>query len=118
MVDLKKALDSNPFVLAPMAAITDSSFRSFMREMGCGVVITELVSAYGIEYRSERTLDLMKFTEGQRPLGVQIFGEDGEILAKAAQYVESTGADFVDINLGCPVPKVVKKGAGSALLRE
>ncbi len=86
--------------------------------MGCGVVITELVSRDGIEYRSERTLDLMKFTEGQRPLGVQIFGEDGEILAKAAQYVESTGADFVDINLGCPVPKVVKKGAGSALLRE
>ncbi len=101
-----------------MAGITDNAFRTFMREMGCGVIITELVSAYGIEYRSQRTLDLMKYAEIQRPLGVQIFGEEGEILAKAAQYVESTGADFVDINLGCPVPKVVKKGAGSALLRD
>jgi tRNA-dihydrouridine synthase B len=117
-MDIVSELKKNPFVLAPMAGITDNTFRTFMREMGCGVVITELVSAYGIEYRSERTLDLMKFTEGQRPLGVQIFGEDGEILAKAAQYVESTGADFVDINLGCPVPKVVKKGAGSAMLRD
>src|ERR1700677_2068126 len=117
-MDIVSELKKNPFVLAPMAGITDNTFRTFMREMGCGIVITELVSAYGIEYRSERTLDLMRFTEGQRPLGVQIFGEDGEILAKAAQYVESTGADFVDINLGCPVPKVVKKGAGSAMLRD
>ncbi len=118
MVDLVAELKKNPFILAPMAGITDSPFRSFMREMGCGVLITELVSAYGIEYRSARTLELMKFTEPQRPLGVQIFGEDGEILAKAAAFVESMGADFVDINLGCPVPKVVKKGAGSALLKE
>src|ERR1700722_17998365 len=117
-MDIISELKKNPFVLAPMVGITDNTFRTFMREMGCGVVITELVSAYGIEYRSERTLDLMKFSEEQRPVGIQIFGEDGEILAKAAQCVESAGADFVDINLGCPVPKVVKKGAGSALLKE
>lgn len=118
MVDLLGELKKNPFVLAPMAGITDSPFRSFMREMGCGIVITELVSAYGIEYRGQRTLDLMKFTEAQRPVGVQLFGEDGEVVARAAAFVESTGADFVDINLGCPVPKVVKKGAGAALLRD
>lgn len=101
-----------------MAAITDSPFRSFMREMGCGALITELVSAHGINYRSDRTLELMRYTEAQRPIGVQIFGEDGLTLARAAAYVEFQGADFVDINLGCPVPKVVKKGAGAALLRE
>lgn len=117
-MDLISHLRKNPFILAPMAGITDNPFRSFMKEMGCGIVITELVSAHGIEYGSERTLNLMKFTEAQRPIGVQIFGEDEDIMAKAAQYVEKQGADFVDINLGCPVPKVVKKGAGSALLKD
>lgn len=118
MVDLVQELKKNPFVLAPMAGITDNAFRSFMREMGCGVVVSELVSAHGIEYRSARTIDLMKFSEMQRPVGIQLFGEDSDILSKAAKFVESEGADFVDINLGCPVPKVVKKGAGSALLKE
>ena len=118
MIDLLSELKKNPFVLAPMAGITDNAFRTFMREMGCGIVVTELISAHGIEYRSHRTLDLMRFTEIQRPIGVQIFGEEAEILARAGQYIESLGADFVDINLGCPVPKVVKKGAGSALLKE
>lgn len=101
-----------------MAAITDSPFRSFMREMGCGIVISELVSAHGILYGSPRTLELMHFTEAQRPVGIQIFGEDTQIMVRAAQKVEEMGADFVDINLGCPVPKVVKKGAGAALLRD
>jgi len=118
VLDLKAELKKNPFILAPMAGITDSSFRTFMREMGCGIVITELVSAFGIEFRSPRTLDLMRFTENQRPVGVQIFGEDAEVLARAAAFVEIYGADFVDINLGCPVPKVVKKGAGSAMLKD
>ncbi|MBK9293560.1 MAG: tRNA dihydrouridine synthase DusB [Oligoflexia bacterium] len=101
-----------------MAGITDTAFRSFMREMGCGVVISELVSAHGIEHKSLRTIELTKFSEIQRPVGIQIFGEDAGVLSKAAQFIEAQGADFVDINLGCPVPKVVKKGAGSALLRE
>jgi len=117
-VDLIAELKKNPFVLAPMAAITDSPFRSFMREMGCGVVITELVSSFGIEYGSQKTFDLMRFTEAQRPVGVQLFGEDTGVMARAAAFVENLGADFVDINLGCPVPKVVKKGAGAAMLRE
>ncbi len=118
MIDLAVELRKNPFVLAPMAGITDSPFRSFMRDMGCGVVISELISAHGILHRGERTLDLMGFTEKQRPIGIQIFGEEGDLLAQAAEYVESRGADFVDINLGCPVAKVVKKGAGSALLKD
>lgn len=112
------ALKQNPFVLAPMAGITDHAFRSFMKELGASVVVTELVSSNGIEYKSERTLKLMSFDETQRPVGIQLFGEDPEILARAAQVSEEMGCDFVDLNFGCPVPKVVKKGAGSGMLRD
>jgi tRNA-dihydrouridine synthase B len=113
-----EALRKNPFVLAPMAGITDTVFRSFMRKLESSVVVSELVSATGIEYDSQRTLDLMNFEEVQRPIGIQLFGEDPEIVARAAQVVEERGADFVDLNFGCPVPKVVKKGAGSAMLKD
>ena len=113
-----EALKQNPFVLAPMAGITDHAFRSFMKKLGVSVVVTELVSAVGIEYKSERTLSLMSFDETQRPVGIQLFGEDPEILGRAAQVAEAQGADFVDLNFGCPVPKVVKKGAGSAMLKD
>lgn len=113
-----QALKENPFVLAPMAAITDHPFRSFMRKLGAGVVVSELISATGIEYKNQKTLRMMGFDEVQRPVGIQLFGEDPEIMGKAAQLVEEIGADFVDINFGCPVPKVVKKGAGSAALKD
>jgi len=113
-----EALKHNPFVLAPMAGITDHAFRSFMKKLGASVVVTELVSANGIEYKSERTLKLMSFDETQRPIGIQLFGEDPEILARAAQVSEEMGCDFIDLNFGCPVPKVVKKGAGSGMLRD
>jgi tRNA-dihydrouridine synthase B len=117
-VNLLESLKENPFLLAPMAGITDSCFRTFMRELGCGAVITELVSAHGIEYKSHRTAQLMGFEEIQRPVGIQLFGETPEVLAEGAKVVEQHGADFVDLNFGCPVPKVVKKGAGSAILRD
>ncbi|MCB0412593.1 MAG: tRNA dihydrouridine synthase DusB, partial [Bdellovibrionales bacterium] len=111
-------LKANPFVLAPMAGITDCPFRSFMREMGASVVVTELVSATGLQFSSQKTMGLMKFEEMQRPIGIQIFGETLEHLSFAAKAVEDMGADFVDLNFGCPVPKVVKKGAGSAILKD
>jgi nifR3 family TIM-barrel protein len=111
-------LQANPFVLAPMAGITDQAFRSFMREMGCGVVITELVSATGLKFSSEKTRQLMEFNPDQHPVGVQIFGEELEHLAYGAEVIEQMGADFVDLNFGCPVPKVVKKGGGSAVLKD
>ncbi|NQZ02171.1 MAG: tRNA dihydrouridine synthase DusB [Bdellovibrionales bacterium] len=114
LLEMKK----NPFLLAPMAAITDRAFRSFMREMGCGIVTTELVSANGLEYASEKTRRIMEFDEVQHPVGIQIFGERLDLLANAAKEVEQMGADFVDLNFGCPVPKVVKKGAGSAILKD
>lgn len=117
-VDLMAQLDKNPFVLAPMAGITDSPFRSFMREMGASLVITELVSATGLQFNSHKTLKLMEFEELQRPVGIQIFGYELKHFTFAAQKVEEMGADFVDLNFGCPVSKIVKKGAGSAILKD
>lgn len=113
-----EALRANPFVMAPMAGITDHAFRTFMRKLDSSVVVTELVSATGIEYKSQKTLDLMSFDEIQRPIGIQLFGEDPETIAKAARFAQDQGCDFVDLNFGCPVPKVVKKGAGSAMLKD
>ncbi|MFM6927623.1 MAG: tRNA dihydrouridine synthase [Bdellovibrio sp.] len=89
-----------------------------MKKLDTSVVVTELVSASGIEYKSERTMKLMSFDESQRPVGIQLFGEDPEILGRAAAVAEAEGCDFVDLNFGCPVPKVVKKGAGSAMMKD
>tara|TARA_Y100001958_G_scaffold156959_1_gene150874 strand:+ start:632 stop:1684 length:1053 start_codon:yes stop_codon:yes gene_type:complete len=111
-------LKRNPFVLAPMAGITDKPFRTFMKELGASIVVTELVSATGLKHASQKTRKLMQFDSTQHPIGIQIFGESLEDLSFAAKEVEQMGADFVDLNFGCPVPKVVKKGAGSACLKD
>lgn len=108
----------HPFILAPMAGITNSPFRRLMRKARSALVVSELVSANGIEHAGQKSLDLLKFHEEERHVGLQIFGEHPELLVKACQVVEKLGADFVDLNLGCPVPKVVKKGAGSAMCRD
>jgi len=108
----------HPFILAPMAGITNSPFRRLMRRLKSSMVVSELVSANGIEYAGARTLDLLRYHEEERVVGLQIFGEDTDLLCKASQHIEKAGADFVDLNLGCPVPKVVKKGAGSAMCRD
>ena len=115
---LSDYIKNNPFFLAPMAGITDKPFRSFMREMGCGLITTELVSARGLKENHTKTRQLMEFEDFQRPVGIQIFGESAEILGEGSKVAEDTGADFVDLNLGCPVNKIVKKGAGSALLKD
>lgn len=115
---LLEELNKKPFLLAPMAGITDYPFRSFMREMGCGIVTTELISAKSLQEGNQKSYKLMSFDEKQRPIGVQIFGEDLISLGEAAQIVEQSGADFIDLNFGCPVPKIVKKGAGSAVLKD
>ena len=117
-LSLLENLKLNPFVLAPMAGITDLPFRSFMKEMGCGIVVSELVSATGLKYSSPKTRKLMEFDSTQHPVGIQLFGETLAHLTDAAQMVEQMGADFVDLNFGCPVPKVVNKGAGSACLKD
>lgn len=107
----------HPFIIAPMAGITNSPFRRLIRKHRSALVISELISANGMEYASQRTLHMLRFHEEERPVGLQIFGEDAEVLCRASQVIERTGADFVDLNLGCPVPKIVKSGAGSAMCR-
>jgi tRNA-dihydrouridine synthase B len=118
MIQLGPFEIEHPFILAPMAGITNSPHRRLMRRRKSALVVSELVSANGIEYASRKTLELLDFHEEERLVGLQIFGEDEDRLVKASQVVEEKGADFVDLNLGCPVPKVVKKGGGSAMCRD
>lgn len=108
----------NPYVLAPMAGITNAPFRLLMREMGAGVVISELISATGMQYGSRKTFEMCHYFEEERPVGLQIFGEDAAHLIVGVRELERRGVDFVDINLGCPVPKIVNKGGGAAMLKD
>lgn len=108
-----------PLYLAPMAGVTDSIFRRLCKGLGADVVVTEFVSAEGIFRKNERTLEYLEFTEEERPLGVQLFGGDPAHLGEAARMVlDWKRPDFLDLNFGCPVNKVVSKLGGSALLRD
>jgi tRNA-dihydrouridine synthase B len=102
-----------------MAGMTDSAFRRLVkRHGGCGLVVTEMVSAEGLVRGIDRTLEYAEYTEEERPISIQIFGGDPEKMAAAAQIVEGMGADIVDVNMGCPVPKIAKHQAGCSLMRE
>ncbi len=108
-----------PLILAPVAGHTDTLFRQAVKELGgCGLVVSELVSTEGMTRQLERTLHLTRFEDSERPVSIQIFGSDPERMAASAAMVEQMGADIVDINLGCPVKKVVKQGGGSNLLKD
>ena len=108
-----------PVLLAPMAGVTDYSFRILCKEQGAGIVYSEFVSAHGVIRENEKSLDIIKFEEEERPIGIQIFGDSPSVMADAAKYiVEKFKPDILDINYGCPVPKVTKKGAGSAALKD
>jgi tRNA-dihydrouridine synthase B len=110
---------SQPFALAPMAGMTDTAFRRLVkRRGGCGLVVTEMVSSEGLVRGIDRTLEYAEYTEAERPVSIQIFGGDPIVMADAAQIVESMGADVVDVNMGCPVPKIAKHNAGCSLMRE
>ena len=110
----------NRVVLAPMAGISNSSFRRIAKEMGCGLIVAEMVSDKAICYGSKKTIDMLYMTDFERPLSQQIFGSDKESMVKAAIYIEKNmHPDIIDINMGCPVPKVaVSAHAGSALLKK
>jgi tRNA-dihydrouridine synthase B len=112
------ALES-PLVVSPMAGMTDTAFRRLVkRHGGCGLVVTEMVSSEGLVRGIDRTLEYAEYTEEERPVSIQIFGGDPEKMADAAQIVEQLGADVVDVNMGCPVPKIAKHNAGCSLMRE
>lgn len=104
--------------MAPMAGLTTSAFRRSVRRWGAGLVFTEMISAYGVHYENRRTLDYFAHGEDEHPLGFQLFGADAHVLADAAGRAVAAGADLVDVNMACPVRKVVKTGAGAALLAE
>jgi tRNA-dihydrouridine synthase B len=107
------------FALAPMAGMTDTAFRRLVkRKGGCGLVVSEMVSSEGLVRGIDRTLEYAEYTEEERPVSIQIFGGDPEKMAAAAQIVEGMGADIVDVNMGCPVPKIAKHNAGCSLMRE
>ncbi|WP_019554931.1 tRNA dihydrouridine synthase DusB [Propionispira raffinosivorans] len=107
----------NPLILAPMAGVTDMAYRILATELGCGLVYSEMVSDQGINYRNPHTLEMLKTNSGEHPLTLQLFSADPKRLAEAAKYVESLGcADIIDINMGCPAPKIVKNKEGSALM--
>jgi tRNA-dihydrouridine synthase B len=110
---------ASPFVVAPMAGMTDTAFRRLVkRQGGCGLVVTEMVSSEGLVRGIDRTLEYAEYTEEERPVSIQIFGGDPGKMAHAAQIVEGMGADIVDINMGCPVPKISKHNAGCSLMRD
>lgn len=110
-------LENNIF-LAPMAGVTDQAFRILCKEQGCGLVYTEMVSAKGIHYNSEKTNRLLKIDDAEKPVAVQIFGSDPGIMAETAASLRDSDACIIDINMGCPTPKIVKNGEGSALMRK
>lgn len=106
-----------PVALAPMAGISDLPYRVICRKFGCGLTVSEMVSAKGLLYNNEKTFAMLQIDEAERPTAIQLFGSVPEELAEAARIVEARGADIIDLNMGCPVPKVVNNGEGSALMK-
>ncbi len=108
-----------PVMLAPMADVTNGAFRRLVKRIGGpGLLVTELISTTAIHYKSARTMTMFDVTEDQRPLAVQLFGSDPDVMAEAARVAEGEGADIIDINMGCWVPKVCKTGGGAAMMRD
>ena len=108
----------NPFILAPMAGVTDRPFRMLCREQGCGLAYTEMVSAKAILYKNRNTKTLMEVGPGEGPVALQLFGSDPDIVSEMAAQVEDGPYAWIDLNMGCPVPKVVNNGEGSALMKD
>ena len=107
----------NPFVLAPMAGVTDLPFRLLCKEQGAGLICTEMISAKAIHFKNKNTESLMEIDERERPVSLQLFGSDPDLMADIAAQIEHRNFDILDINMGCPVPKVVNNGEGSALMK-
>ena len=108
-----------PVFLAPMAGVTDTAYRVIAHDMGCPLAFAEMVSSQGIHYRNEHTMKMLRTEPDERPIAMQIFAKSAAMAAEAAAYIEEIGtADILDFNMGCPAPKVVKNGEGSALMRD
>ncbi len=117
-MDKKEFIRDNLILLAPMAGVTNSAFRIIARELGCSMVFTEMVNARGLMEKAKRSLELVYFQNEERPLGLQLFGSDPGLMAEAACVGVEAGFDLIDLNMGCPTPKIVKNGDGAALMKD
>lgn len=117
-MDLANIIHNTPYILAPLAGYTDLPFRLLCRELGAGLCFSEMISCHGLTYGQKNTIVLIQSTATDRPLGMQLFGSDPEAMGKAASLIDINKADCIDINMGCPVRKVIKKGAGAALMKD
>lgn len=108
----------NPFILAPLAGYSDLAFRLLCREYGAGLCFSEMISCHGLHFRQQNTLDMLKTVPAERPVAMQLFGAEPEIMGEAAAMLSYYPIDLIDINMGCPAKKVIKKGAGCALMKE
>ena len=116
---IREIIIDNPVVLAPMAGVTNAAFRVIAKEMGCGLIYAEMVSDNAVNYRNQKTLDMLYVDPTEHPMTMQIFGSSKETLVKAAKYIdEYCACDIIDINMGCPAPKITKNQAGAKLLLE
>jgi len=109
---------SSPFILAPLAGYTDLPFRLLCREHGAALCYSEMISCHGLLYRQRNTLEMLDTVAEERPVAMQLFGAEPEIMGQATSYLSELPIDLIDINMGCPVRKVIKKGAGCALMRQ
>lgn len=103
--------------LAPMAGITDRAFRQICKEYGADILVTEMISSRGIYYKDKKTKELLSFSDVEQPIGIQLFGNEPEIMAYAVKVAEEYNPQFIDVNMGCPMPKIVNNGDGSALMK-
>jgi tRNA-dihydrouridine synthase B len=118
VIELGKVKLSSPLLLAPIAGYTDSPFRKICVKHGCGLTMTELISAEGIVRKNKKTMDLLSFSKEERPLAIQIFGRKPEVMGEAAYVVEKLRPEVIDINMGCPAKKVCGSGNGASLLKD
>ncbi len=109
---------SNKLILAPMAGVCDKPFRMLCKEMGCDILYTEMISAKGLFYDNKNTIPLLSIDKSETPIGVQLFGSEPDLLADMAKKIEDMGFAFIDVNMGCPVPKIVNNNEGSALMKD
>lgn len=116
MLQIGSCTIDNPFVLAPLAGYTDLPFRLLCREFGAGLTVSEMISCHGLVYQQSNTLRMLNSVNKERPVSFQLFGAEPDIMAEGAEIMASLKPDMIDINMGCPVRKVTKKGAGAALM--
>jgi len=118
MINIIKTAGQNGAFLAPLAGISNLPFRLIARSLGCALAYTEMISANGLVRKTDRTFEYLKTCADDHPLGAQVFGADPEIVAQASRIIADNGADLVDINMGCPVKKVIKTGSGAILMKD